>query len=345
MFQKLNNLITKSFFSNKKTPTFWARDGIIPQLLIPLTLIYFLAKRLATKRLASKKFNCKIITVGNPIVGGAGKTPTAIALYDIIKTSFKGKKVCFLSKGYGGLLVTPTLVDLEHHSAYETGDECRILAKKAPTIISKDRLEGIKFAEKQGFDLVITDDGLHDKRFEKSLNLAVIDGGYGLGNRLILPSGPLRDRIDLALEGVENIVVIGDDVNDTINYINRRTKRKFKVIKAQILPTSKPDKDVIYLGFAGIAHPEKFFNTATEMGLFLSDKVEFADHQNYSDEDLEYLKNIAEQNKAKLITTEKDYVKLPEDFKKQVECLKVKLEFTDKNKVKELVKQAIQSQP
>lgn len=332
MLQNLSKI-----FSGRKTPEFWSREGIVSQLLLPLTVIYFICKRIFSSHSKPQKFNCKIITVGNPVVGGAGKTPTAIAIYKMLKSLHKGRKICFLSKGYGGVLKGPILADLEKHQASEIGDEPVLLAAKAPVIISKDRLKGVEFADKEGFDIVITDDGLHDDRFGKSLNLAVIDGPYGLGNRLVLPSGPLRDRIDLALRNVENVLIVGEDKKETTEYLKKRVGRKFNILRSDIKVTSKHDPKGIYLAFAGIARPQKFFDTLNDLKLYTCETVEFPDHHAYSEDDIKYLKEISAQNKAKLITTEKDYVKLPEKFKKEVDCVKIELNFADKKKVEKLL--------
>ncbi len=333
-----------NYFNTAKTPKFWLQDGIIPQILLPLSVLYFIIKRIIGEHKNPEDIGINVITVGNPIAGGSGKTPVAIALSQIIAKEFKSKKTCFVSKGYGGSLNSPTIIDLGEHSSDQTGDEARLLAKFLPTIVSKDRLQGVKVAKERGFDIVITDDGLHDNRFKKSVNFAVIDGAYGLGNRFVMPSGPLRDRIDIALKNSRHLIVVGEDKGKIVKYIKMRTRRSdFKVFNSSIKVISKHDEKRIYVAFTGIAYPQKFFSTLEEgRKYFLDEKIEFADHHKYSDEDIEYLKNVAEKCKGKLITTEKDFVKLTENFQKQVECVQIALQFDDHEALLKTLKQAIQ---
>ena len=150
-----------------KTPRFWKSDGFLPQLLVPISVLYFIAKRIASKKIEPQKFPAKIICVGNATAGGAGKTPTAIAIAQTILSQSPKAKICFVSKGYKGLITKPTLVNLAEHNYTQTGDEPLILAQYAQTIVAKDRLEGINFAIEQGAEIIILDDGLHDKRVSK----------------------------------------------------------------------------------------------------------------------------------------------------------------------------------
>lgn len=339
MIHKLNNILS-SFFTRFKTPKFWAEDGIIPQLLIPLTLVYFISKHLFAKKAKPLEVSCKVISIGNPIVGGAGKTPSVLAVWNILSDQYKDKKICFLSKGYGGSNISPKYVDISKDKSSEVGDEPLILARRGVTIVAKDRLQGLLFAESEGFDIVIIDDGLHDNRFNKVLNIAVIDGSYGLGNRLVLPSGPLRDRVDIALDNVDKILLIGDDKTSIMDHIKERVKgREFEVIAADIEQSSKHDDSLIYVAFAGIANPSKFFDSLREkLNLVVEEQVSFPDHYKYSEEDFEYLESLALECNAQLITTEKDFVKIPDGIfsPEEIEVVNIDLKFRDPNRVKKI---------
>ena len=242
------------------TPKFWDHKGILAHIMLPFSVIYFLLKRIieAFKR-KEKKFNFCSILVGNAVVGGAGKTPTCISIAKLIKHNFPEKKLCIVTKGYGGSITSPTLLDPKKHSFNETGDEPQILAKTCDVIIAKNRFRGAEFAEQNNYDVVIFDDGIHDRRIKKDFSLLVIDGKYGIGNGLVLPAGPLRDRLDITAKYATHILMIGKDEKKIIDKLKRR-KIDPPVLKAQISNLSQPDKEKTYIAFAGIGRPQKFFD-------------------------------------------------------------------------------------
>jgi len=327
-------LLNKISLGLKKTPKFWQKDGIIANILFPLSFIYFIFLRLFASKPKMQNLGINIVTIGNPIAGGAGKTPTSICVMKLLQGEFTSLNPCFVSKGYGGSNQSPLLIDLAKHDAEITGDEPQLLAKIAPTIIANTRIEAIKFAKEKGFNFVVTDDGLHDSSFKKLANIAVINGKYGLGNRLLLPAGPLRDRIDISFANVDKIILIGEDENNVIEYIKEKTEKDFEVFNIDVEYVSTHSESQIYAAFCGLANPEKFYNSLSENNLTLAKKIDFPDHHNYSEDDIKFLKSIAEEEKAKLITTEKDLVKLQGDFAEQVECLKIEYSLSKKSKKK-----------
>jgi tetraacyldisaccharide 4'-kinase len=320
-------IINFPIFSGK-TPEFWVKDGFIPQLLLPLMVIYFFLKRLSYLGKKPYRSKAKIICIGNVIAGGSGKTPCAIKIFEILQKNFPEKNICFLSKGYKGSIIEPTIVDDNFHNFKQAGDEPLLLCKYGKTIISKDRLEGIKFAENNNFDIIILDDGLHDKRIVKDKSYLVIDGKFAFGNGLLLPSGPLRDRLDYAVSPADEIIIIGKDEKKSIDQIKKVTDKKFKINKAYIDILTEVDNNEKYLAFAGLARPEKFFEMLkNEMKLNLIDSVSFADHYSYDDNDLVSLLEQAKLNGAKLITTEKDAIKINNKFLDNIIVIKIKISF------------------
>jgi tetraacyldisaccharide 4'-kinase len=312
-----------------KTPRFWHHNGLLAQIILPLSVIYFLAKRIKLKKTTPHKFNLKIICIGNVVAGGAGKTPTAIAGRKILQKSYPHAKITFVSKGYKGKISEPTLVDLKIHKPQDVGDEAILLALNGDAIIGKDRFEAVKFAESLGYEIVILDDGLHDNRIIKDKSFVVIDGKYGFGNGLLFPAGPMRDRLDFAVNNADEIILIGKDEKKAFVKVKHATRKNYHAIEAKIKNTNELSKEINYIAFAGIGRPSKFYDSLNELGLKIIQTVDFADHHNYSEEDIFYLKDLAKVNVAKLVTTEKDFVKLPENFKTEVDCLKIEIIFED----------------
>jgi tetraacyldisaccharide 4'-kinase len=332
-------------FKHIKTPEFWHSKNIISGLLVPLSVIYFLTKRILYlfHKKGEVSFNIKTICVGNIIAGGSGKTPTTLKLYSILKNAYPEKKLCILSKGYKGILKGPIQVKADKNNAFEVGDEPYMMAEKGNNVvISSDRVKGIKFCEELGYDIVIIDDGLHDHRVNYDIALIIVDGKYGNGNGLIIPSGPLRDRIDYAAEKADAILVIGEDEKNICDKINKKLGKKLPVFDCFINPLKLPAKEDLFVAFAALGRPQKFFDyLKDDLKLSIVRQVSFADHFGYAKQDEEELLEIAKQEKAKLITTEKDYVKLSSEMQNKVETLNIEINFEDVEKIRKYLKEKL----
>ncbi|MGB4192015.1 MAG: tetraacyldisaccharide 4'-kinase [Rickettsiales bacterium] len=299
-------------------PNFWRNKSIISSLLHPLSLLYrhisSLVSHTSFKNIYIPK--AKVITVGNITMGGAGKTPVALSLAQIYKNHSKAK-IAILTRGYKGSLLGPVMAD-HSHSVKDIGDEAILLAQQSATCISKNRLAGIKFLEELGYEIIITDDGFQDQRFKKSLSILVVDTNFGFGNHMIFPAGPLRQSIDSGVKKANLIVLVG---KEEIDYKFDQDMPIFKAkLESKILLGNKK-----FIAFAGIGNPDKFFQTVVESEGNLIKSIVFADHHNYTKNDLDYLINLSNQMQANLITTEKDYTKIDEAYKDKIQVLPVNL--------------------
>ena len=314
-------------------PKFWQYNSILSILLTPLSLIYYtivISRKVVTK---SYKSPIPIICIGNVTIGGAGKTPTAIAIAKILKK--KGKNIAFLSRGYKGSISEATIVDDKKHSAREVGDEPLLLSKEAMTIVAKNRKEGIKLAQENNIDLIIMDDGMQNPSIEKDMCFLVIDGNYGLGNNKLLPAGPLRETLDSALEKATAIIFIGKDRNNILgdNKVSAKIKSN-KIIKAEIEAKKNAafdDKKLI--AFSAIANNDKFFNSLEELNYNVVETISFPDHYYYTEGDFKKLQKIASDKSAKLITTEKDFVKLTKTQQQNVFTLPIQIKWKKKHDI------------
>jgi tetraacyldisaccharide 4'-kinase len=263
--------------------------------------------------------------VGNFTLGGAGKTPTALALAALLRDL--GAKPAFLTRGYGGRLAGPVRVDPARQSVAETGDEARLLARAAPTILARDRPAGAALCHRDGADVIVMDDGLQNPSLAKTLSLAVVDAGAGLGNGLPFPAGPLRVPLARQWPHIHGLVLIGDGPRGA-PVAEDAGARGLPVHRARLIPGADLTGRRV-LAFAGIGRPEKFFASLEEAGATLAGRRTFPDHHPYAAADEAALAAEAARLGAALITTEKDHVRLSPRFADRVATLPVTLVFAD----------------
>jgi tetraacyldisaccharide 4'-kinase len=301
-----------------RAPSFWnhasgasAPDHLAPKLLAPLSFAY---AKIAGRRMlqAGLRLPVPALCVGNFVVGGAGKTPAAIALAKRLAGS--GEEVFFLSRGYRSAAEhgRPLRVDPLQHGAAEVGDEALLLARVAPTIVSADRVAAGRLAIEQGASFLILDDGLQNPALEKDVRLAVVDGATGVGNGLCLPSGPLRAPLSTQIDFVTAVVIVGAGAPGA--EIAERTRAAGKpVLSAELIAdeamVAKLKGQRVY-AFAGLGHPEKFFATLAALGAEVVATESFPDHHFSTRSEVARLQRTARQENAQLVTTEKDLVKL-----------------------------------
>src|SRR4051812_5054707 len=189
-----------------KAPRFWwDKPGAMAALLAPIASLYgaVAARRLSE---AGARAGTPVICVGNLTVGGAGKTPAAMAIARLLIEA--GEQPYFLTRGYGGRLAGPVVVETGH-SAVQVGDEPLLLARVAPTIVAANRVAGAKLAREKGASVVVMDDGFQNPSLVKDLSILMIDGGRGIGNGRVLPAGPLRVPLEPQLDRADAILFVG----------------------------------------------------------------------------------------------------------------------------------------
>lgn len=326
-----------------KPPLFWYapfKNSLRDKILAPLGNFYAAetARRLAKSQ--GYRPRIPVICVGNINVGGTGKTPVAIALIQFLQES--GCKPVLLSRGYGGSLKGPVIVDPPHHTAGEVGDEPLLLAAFAPCVISKDRAQGAKLAETLDADVIIMDDGFQNPSVKKDVSLVVVDANLGFGNGRVLPAGPLREPLHVGLMRADLVMSIGNETAQnrfTSNWGHAMSVPRISGALS-VLQMGMDFKGLRCLAFAGIGHPEKFFATLRSEGAEIIKTVSLADHQQLSDSLMKRLELEANTLNAQLVTTEKDAVRLPNSFRKNVLTLPVRLNFEQPEILKGVLDQA-----
>jgi tetraacyldisaccharide 4'-kinase len=306
-----------------RPPEFWSRNTsaarLIASALAPLGFLYGASIAWKHRRQNPYRARAKIICVGNLTIGGSGKTPIAIALAQILQA--KGLTVYFISRGYGRSLSEAVRVDTQKHDATAVGDEALLLAQTAPTIVARDRTEAARLAEQGGTDVIVMDDGHQNFSLAKDLSLVVVDGETGFGNGRILPAGPLRESVQQGLGRADAVVVSGDGAPPLSGFAR-------PVLRARLISDKRLDGEPL-IAFAGIGRPDKFFASLRAQGARLVETHGFADHHMYSAAEIAQLRDRARSAGAKLMTTEKDFVRLTAVNRAGIDVLPVKAVFDD----------------
>jgi tetraacyldisaccharide 4'-kinase len=295
-----------------RAPAFWwEKPGLAAALLSPIATVY---GAVAARRLVQPGARARVpvICVGNPTVGGAGKTPTAIAIARMLISA--GEKPMFLTRGYGGSLAGPVMVQAEH-SGREVGDEPLLLARVSPTIVARDRAAGARHAEAAGASVIVMDDGFQNRSLAKDLSILVIDGTRGIGNARVLPAGPLRAPLEAQLDRAYAILIVGD-VTGASPVVLAARARGLPLFHTKLEPDSAAVATLAgqkVLTFAGIGDPQKFFATIEAAGIDAPIRRAFPDHHRYRADEAAALLAEAKRHDLALLTTEKDLARMQGD--------------------------------
>jgi tetraacyldisaccharide 4'-kinase len=293
-----------------RAPGFWWRPpGALAWLLSPLGKLYG-AITLRRMRGSGSDVGIPVICVGNFVAGGAGKTPTAIALAGLLAQ--RGETPFVLMRGYGGSLAGPVEVHASHHAAHAVGDEPLLMARHARTVIARDRVAGATLARALGASVIVMDDGLQNPVLAKRLRLAVVDGASGIGNGYCLPAGPLRAPLAGQLAQTDVVLVIGmGEPGETVAAAARQSGAA--VLRARLEPAPEAVEKLRgqpVLAVSGIGRPEKFSATLLQAGAQIVAERSFRDHHAYTVGDVAGLVAEARARDCLIATTEKDMVKL-----------------------------------
>lgn len=310
-----------------KAPRFWyRRPGIAAALLNPVGQLYDAAGRLRRGTTRPYRAGIPVLCVGNLVAGGAGKTPVALALAQILLD--RGVGVHFLTRGYGGRERGPVLVDPQRHDAAAVGDEPLLLAGTAPTWVARDRARGAMAAGAAGAAAIVMDDGFQNPTLHKDLSLIVIDGESGFGNRRIIPAGPLREAPGRAFARADAAVIMGEDRQGLGVEL---AARGIPVLRARLAPAGPAEwlRGTPVVAFAGIARPAKFFDTLKGLGARMVADFAYGDHHPFQPEEIMQMVELAHDAEALLVTTAKDHARLPEEIRPMVKVLHVQVSWDD----------------
>ena len=323
-----------------QAPRFWARPPEAPgwqaHLLAPLAWIWRAVTRRRMARPPDVRLSVPVICVGNLTAGGAGKTPTVIALVERLKA--RGRAVHVVSRGYGGRLVGPVEVDPRRHGADEVGDEPLLIAAFAPVWVARDRAAAGRAAVAAGAEVVVMDDGFQNPGLAKDLSIVVVDA-WGFGNGRVMPAGPLREPVGEGLARAGAVLAIGTDTARERLMEDWPELAGLPLLAGRIAPlaTGMDWQGLRALAFAGIGRPEKFFATLEGLGAEVVARHGLPDHAPFAPALLTRLEAEARAKRAQLVTTEKDAVRLPAAFRSKVLVLPVRLELADQSALDRLL--------
>ncbi len=316
-----------------RAPEFWHEPpGLIAGLLAPFGAAFDAASRL--RRAVARPYSAPVpvICVGNLVAGGSGKTPVVLSLAELLAA--RGTAAHVVTRGYGGRLAGPVRVDLSRHAALEVGDEPLLIAARAPCWVARDRAAGVRAATEAGAKAILLDDGFQNPSIAKDLSLVVVDAGYGFGNGRVIPAGPLREPVNTGLTRADAVVLIGGECEPfpgryTVIHAALRTIEGERFASARIV------------AFAGIGRPEKFFASLRALGATLALAQPFPDHHPFCDREIAQLREVAEREGAQLVTTAKDWVRLPPTLRAGIEVLEVEILWRDPDAVQHLLSDCV----
>tara|TARA_A100001388_G_scaffold203526_1_gene154534 strand:- start:505 stop:1506 length:1002 start_codon:yes stop_codon:yes gene_type:complete len=315
-----------------KTPHFWTELNWQSVILFPVSYIWRFGHYAQQKILNTKETEIPVICVGNLTVGGSGKTPVVITLCRFL--SGIGKSTSILTRGFGGKEKGPIFVSTNLHQSLDVGDEPLMMAHSLDVCVSRNRPLGANhILDKKKYDCIVMDDGLQNPTLKKDLNIAVFDGKFGIGNGFLLPAGPMRQKLEVGIQNIDLVIFNGKDETG----LGQKIPPHIPIFTGEL----QPDEEIVekmknrrVYGFAGIGNPSRFFKTLNNIGADLVGEAHFADHHPYTDADLTQLYEEAMQSGAELVTTQKDWMRLPTDWRDRVLTVPVRIHFSADDTIK-----------
>lgn len=315
-----------------KTPHFWTELSWQSVILFPVSYIWRFGHYAQQKILNTKETEIPVICVGNLTVGGSGKTPVVITLCRFL--SGIGKSTSILTRGFGGKEKGPIFVSTNLHQSLDVGDEPLMMAHSLDVCVSRNRPLGANhILDKKKYDCIVMDDGLQNPTLKKDLNIAVFDGKFGIGNGFLLPAGPMRQKLEVGIQNIDLVIFNGKDETG----LGQKIPPHIPIFTGEL----QPDEEIVekmknrrVYGFAGIGNPSRFFKTLNNIGADLVGEAHFADHHPYTDADLTQLYEEAMQSGAELVTTQKDWMRLPSDWRDRVLTVPVRIHFSADDTIK-----------
>lgn len=320
-----------------RTPDFWyarktatAKGLLCAGALSPIGALYGFLARMRFDLYHPIPLSKPVLCVGNLVAGGAGKTPVVMSIVKLLQHA--GFNPHILSKGYGGSESGPLQVSPGRDTAEDVGDEPLLLVDAAPTWVSKNRPLGAQAAIDTGANVVVMDDGFQNPAMFKDLAMVVIDGAVGFGNGMVFPAGPLREQVPFGLARADAVILLGDDTTGVAAKI-AALRPELPIHRAALVPSVQNPHvagQAVY-AFAGIGRPEKFRATLEAAGARVEGWGAFPDHYAYTADDLKDLIEAARAAKAMILTTAKDYVRLPPACRDAISVFAVDVAWADES--------------
>tara|TARA_B100000700_G_scaffold55814_1_gene60158 strand:+ start:7859 stop:8788 length:930 start_codon:yes stop_codon:yes gene_type:complete len=305
-----------------KKPKFWDKKyhTFFSIILLPISFFYRIIVSVKKITTTKKEFTIPIICIGNIYIGGTGKTPLSMKIWEIFKNE---KKPVIIKKNY------------KNHK-----DEIELIKKYSKIITSEKRSEGINLAIEKKFDLAILDDGYQDFEIKKNINIICFNSQQGIGNGQTIPSGPLREKLD----SLKNCQIVFINGKKNLEFEDKLKKYNNKLTFFYFNYYVKNLNEFInrkLISFAGIGNPENFFKLLKENHLNIIKEIDFPDHYEYTQKDLENLSDLEKKYNAKLVTTEKDYLRISSFNRRRFGMIPIKVNIDNQEKFIQIIKKFI----
>ena len=306
-----------------KKPKFWDKTelNLFSLILLPLSFLYQLIVHIKSFFAKKKDFSVPVICVGNIYLGGTGKTPVSIKIFEILKE----------------MKMNPIIIKKDYQ---DQEDEILLIKKYCKILVSKTRTEGIDLAIKNNFDVTILDDGYQDFEIKKNINIVCFNLKQILGNGLTIPAGPLRQN----LKSLKNCNLVFFNGKKDLDFEKKLKKYNSKldfIYFEYVARNLNEFKNKKLVAFSGIGNPENFFDFLKKNGLNIVKEMSYPDHYNYSEKDLKQLIGLKNKYKAKLVTTEKDYLRINSNNRSEFEYISIKTNLENNEFFKNFIREKV----
>ena len=275
--------------------------------------------------ITSKQVSVPVIGIDSAIISGAGKTPVIDLVCEILKQYNYNPHI--LISSHIGYVDNVVQVDPNLHSYLQVGDESLLSARVVPTWVGKNRIKASNAAISAGADVLVIDDWLKNNYLIKDYRILVIDSEQMFGNECLFPAGPLMHKIEISVKLSDAVIIIGN-YNETLENNIKKIKDNIQIFRARMETVDRMQvENNRIIAFCGLGYPNKFMNTLQECDYKILDFLKFSDHHPYTITEIQKLVNIAKNNNATLVTTTKDYVKIPDIFKEEIKIIPIKLKL------------------
>ena len=313
-----------------RSPKFWNnKQSILSKCINPLAKLINYIITIRNNSVISETVSVPVIGIDSVVISGAGKTPAIDLVCDLLKQLQYNPHI--LTSSHSGYIKNVVQVDPNLHSYLQVGDESLLSAQVVPTWVGKNRIKASKAAISAGANVLIIDDWLKNNYLKQDIKILVIDSKQMFGNGYLFPAGSLMYKIDTSITFADLILIIGD--------YNEELENKIQIIKNSV-PIFRAKMEAIekvsvennkVIAFCGLGYPSKFKITLQECDYNIIDFLIFSDHHPYTITEIQKLVNIAKNNNATLITTTKDYVKIPDVFKSEIKTIEIKLNLENED--------------
>ncbi len=337
-------------------PRFWNSVNFISLALLPFAFLYNLVSKinLFLQGLFAYCSNKFVISVGNVNIGGTGKSQFVLSLVE--KLSGCGLKVAVVMRGYNGKLScskNAVMVDSNIHSFFDVGDEALMIDLKsnADVFINCNRKLCMNVIDKADYDVVVMDDAMQNNSVKKDFSVCIFDGVNGIKNGFVIPAGPLRESLYTGVKKSDAFIIVRDDKTNLKQKLIKNNVDNKNIFNADIISDFNFDKTKFdfnsnIVAFCSIGEPEKFFHSLKKFGFKNIDEVVFSDHYNYSELDIQNIINSSVDkygNDVLILTTDKDYVKIPLKYRNFIKNFSVKLDIMNFDSLIKTILQKIKS--